>query len=323
MPRRSSDYPLADPMPDRIGAINVPITTVPETAALVRRAEELGVRAVWLTSGGYGPDSLTTLAVVGAQTERILIGTSIAVTFSRHPLAMAQQSIAIDDMAPGRFRLGIGTSHRPTIETAYGLAFDRPLQQLREYAEVLQQAFHGGDIDYQGERFTVHARLARSAAVPVYLSALRASSYRLAGEVAEGAISWVTPSAFLRDVAGPALRDAAAAHERPHPRLVGHAFGLVTDDLATALRSGRERLAGYTRMTFYQEMFAAAGHPEARNGVMADELVEDLVLAGSEERVADGIRRFFDAGCDELIVTLLPGPEADVTRTFRLLGALA
>ena len=118
-------------MPDRIAAIHVPITTVPETAALVRRAEELGVRAIWLTSGGYGPDSLTTLAVIGARTERILLGTSIAVTFSRHPLVMAQQAMAIDDVAPGRFRLGIGTSHRPTVENAYGLAFDRPLQQLR------------------------------------------------------------------------------------------------------------------------------------------------------------------------------------------------
>jgi len=310
-------------VPDRIAAIHVPITTVPETAALVRRAEELGVRAIWLTSGGYGPDSLTTLAVIGARTERILLGTSIAVTFSRHPLVMAQQAMAIDDVAPGRFRLGIGTSHRPTVENAYGLAFDRPLQQLREYAEVLQQAFHGGDIDHQGKRFRVQARLARAQAVPVYLSALRASSYRLAGDAADGAISWVTPSAFLRDVAGPALRDAAAVRGRARPRLDGHAFGLVTDDIEAAMRSGRERLTGYTRMTFYQEMFAAAGYPEAREGVMADELVEDLVLAGSEERVADGVRRFFDAGCDELIVTLLPGRDADTTRTFRLLGALA
>ncbi len=310
-------------MPDRVAAINVPITTVPQTVALVRQAEGLGVRAAWLTSGGYGPDSLTALAAIGAQTERIQIGTSIAVTFSRHPLVMAQQSTAIDDVAPGRFRLGIGTSHRPTIENAYGLAFDRPLQQLREYAEVLQQAFHGGDIDHQGERFTVHARLARSPVVPVYLSALRASSYRLAGEVADGAISWVTPSAFLRDAAGPALRDAAAARGRPRPRLVGHAFGLVTDDLDAAMRSGRERLTGYTRITFYQEMFAAAGHPEAREGVLADDLVRDLVLAGSEARVAEGVRRFFDAGCDELIVTLLPGPDADITRTFRLLGTIA
>ncbi len=309
-------------MPDRIAAIHVNITTVPETAALARRAEELGARAMWLTSGGYGPDSLTTLAVIGAKTERLLIGTSIVVTFSRHPLVMAQQAMAIDDVAPGRFRLGIGTSHRPTIEKVYGLAFDRPLQQLREYAEVLQQAFHGGVIDYQGKRFTVHARLARPRAVPNYLSALRRSSYRLAGEVADGAISWVTPPAFLRDVAGPALRDAAAARGRARPRLVGHALGLVTDDLATATRNGRERLTGYTRMTFYQEMFAAAGHPEARDGVLADELVQDLVLAGGEERVADGVRRFFDAGCDELIVTLLPGSDADVTRTFRLLGTL-
>ncbi len=309
------------PVSDRIAAINVNVKTVPETLALVRRAEELGVRSMWLSSP-YPPlpDSLTTLAVIGARTERILLGSSIAVTFSRHPLIMAQQAMAIDQVAPGRFRLGIGTGHRPMVEGAYGLPFERPLEQLREYAEILQQAFHGGQIDYTGKRFNVHASLAGAASIPVYLSALRARSYHVAGEVADGAISWVSPSAFLRDVARPALLEGAASSGRPRPRLVGHAFGLVSDDAEAVKKLGRERLVGYTGLAFYQAMFAAAGYPEARDGVVSDDLVDDLVLAGKEERVADGVRRFFDRGADELIVRLLPGSESDVERTFRLLG---
>ena len=70
--------------------------------------------------------------------------------------------------------------------------------------------------------------------VPLLVSALRPTAYRLAGELADGAIAWVTPPAFLRDVAGPALRDSTAAHGRPQPRLVGHAFALVTSDPAEA-----------------------------------------------------------------------------------------
>lgn len=308
-------------MPDRIAGIHAYVKTVPDTVRLARSAERLGVRSMWLTSGGYGPESLTTLAVVGAQTERILLGTSIAVTFSRHPLIMAQQAMAIDDVAPGRFRLGIGTSHRPTVENAYGLAFDRPLEHLREYTEVLQQAFHRDTVDYSGKRFAVHAKLASTHSVPVYVSALRPRSYQLAGELAEGAISWVTPAAFLRDVALPVMLRAADSRGRPRPRLVGHAFGLVTDDLDAAKRAGRERLASYTRMTFYQEMFKAAGHPEALDGVVTDGLADELLVIGTEGRVAHGIQRFFDAGCDELIVTLLPGSEAEIERTFRLLGS--
>jgi F420-dependent oxidoreductase-like protein len=309
-------------MPERIVAIHVPITTVPATVATIRRAEELGVRAVWLTSGGFGPDSLTTLAVAAARTERILLGTAIVVSYSRHPLTVAQQSLAIDDLAPGRFRLGLGAGHRPTIEGIYGLSFERPLAQLREYVEVVRQAF-GGEVDHEGERFRIRARLARPHSVPLYLSALRPTAYRLAGEVAEGAISWVTPPAFHRDVAGPALRDAAEASGRPRPRLVGHLLGLVTDDVAAVRAVARERLAANTRQAFYQALFADAGFPEARDGVVSDALVDEVAAIGSEDVVARGLDRFHEAGCDEVIVGILPGTEADVERTFRLLGSLS
>jgi alkanesulfonate monooxygenase SsuD/methylene tetrahydromethanopterin reductase-like flavin-dependent oxidoreductase (luciferase family) len=148
--------------------------------------------------------------------------------------------------------------------------------------------------------------------------------YELAGEVADGAISWVSPSAFLRDVAKPALRAGAAQRGRATaPRLVGHAFGLVSDDPAATKQLGRERLAGYTRLPFYQEMFAAAGFPEARGGVVSDKLVDDLVLAGGEADVRAGIERFLDGGVEELILSLLPAgpnPEASVDRTLRFLG---
>jgi F420-dependent oxidoreductase-like protein len=311
-------------MADRVAGIHLQGPSLPETVAQLKRADQAGVASAWLTSGGFGPDSLTTLAVAAAETEQIRLGTSIAVTFSRHPIAMIQQTIAIDQLAPGRFRLGIGTSHRPTIENTYGLAFERPLEQLREYAIVLGQAFHGGKISFEGKRFRVQGSVANPPNVPIYLSALRPASYELAGEVADGAIAWVSPSAYLRDVAKPALLAGAAKRgTAARPRLVGHAFGLVSEDVAAVKQLGRERLAGYTRLPFYQEMFAAAGHPEARAGVISDALVEDLVLAGDEDRFRQGIRRFLDAGCEELIVSIIPTgptPDASVERTLEAIG---
>jgi F420-dependent oxidoreductase-like protein len=312
-------------MSERVAGIHVQGQTLPETVDLIRRADRAGVASVWLTAGGLSADSLTTLAVAGSQTEQIRLGTSIAVTFSRHPIAMIQQAIAVEQTAPGRFRLGIGPSHRPVIEGTYGLAFERPLQHLREYTTILEQAFRNGQVDFEGKRFRMHARVPNAPAVPVYLAALRPASYALAGEIAEGAISWVSPSAFLRDVARPALLAGAAKRGGgAAPRLVGQAFGLVSDEEAAVRRLGRERLAGYTRLPFYQAMFAAAGHPEARDGAVSDDLVEDLVLAGDETKVRQGIQRFFEAGVDELILSLLPAganTDASIDRTLRLLGA--
>jgi F420-dependent oxidoreductase-like protein len=312
-------------MAERIAGIHIQSQTLLETVATIGRADAAGVKSAWLTSGGFGPDSLTTLAVAGTQTNQIRLGTSIAVTYSRHPIAMIQQATAVSQVAPGRFRLGIGPSHRPTIENTYGLPFVRPLEHVREYTVILEQAFHGGQIDFDGTFFKVHARVANPPELPVYHAALRPAAYELAGKVADGAISWVSPSPYLRDVAKPAL--LAGAKKRPdnvQPRLVGHAFGLVSDDVSAVKQLGRERLGGYTRLPFYQEMFAAAGHPEARSGIISDAVLEDLVLAGDETAVAAGIDRFLEAGCDELILSLIPtgaDPERSIDRTFRLLGS--
>lgn len=295
-------------------------TGVPGLVGLAQRAEAAGVPSLWLTSG-LGPDSLTSLAVVGARTDRIVLGTAIAIAYSRHPLTTIQQARAVEDVAPGRLRLGIGTSHRQTIETTWGLAFDRPLGFLREYLEVLRQA-RTGEFDFDGDRLHTHTKLQAPVDVPLLVSALRPTAYRLAGEFADGAIAWVTPPAFLLDVAGPALRDSATAHGRIAPRLIGHALALVTDDPATARRAGTERLASYTRYPFYQAMFADAGHRDARDGTVPDTLTDELVLVGPQDRVAAGLRRFADAGCDEVIVSLLPGSDTDTDRTFELLGRL-
>src|SRR4051794_902919 len=262
-------------MAERMVGINVEGWSLPETVALIRRADQAGVASVWLNAG-LGADSVTTLAVAGTQTEQIQLGTAIVRTFSRHPIAMIQQAVAVSQVAPGRFRLGIGPSHRPFIENTYGLPFERPLEQVREYATVLHQAFHGGNVSFEGERFKVHAKFPNPPEVPIYLAALRPASYTLAGEVADGAISWVSPAAFLRDVARPALLAGAAKRGGgASPRLVGHAFGLVSDDEATVKQAGRELLAMLVGLPFYQAMFAAAGHPDAKDGVVSDALVED------------------------------------------------
>jgi F420-dependent oxidoreductase-like protein len=311
-------------MAERVAGIHYQGATLPETVAMIRRADQAGVPSVWLTAGGLGADSLTTLAVAGTQTQQIQLGTSIVVTFSRHPIAMIQQAAAVAQVAPGRFRLGIGPSHRPTIEGTYGLPFTRPLEQVREYATILRQAFGDGRLDFDGQRYQVHAQVPNPPAVPLYLAALRPPAHELAGEIADGSISWVTPASYLRDVARPALlRGAAKRSDGVTPRLVAQAFGLVSDDEAAVKQLGRERLAGYTRLPFYQAMFAGAGYPDARDGVVSDALLEELVLYGDEQKVSQGIRRFRDAGVDELIVSLLPtgsNLEPSLDRTFKLLG---
>ncbi|HVC32145.1 MAG TPA: LLM class flavin-dependent oxidoreductase [Chloroflexota bacterium] len=311
-------------MPERSIGVAVHEPTVVDTLAVIRRAEQLGVAAAWLTTGGVGPDGLTIFAAAAVQTSRIKLGTAIVPTFPRHPLAVVQQALVLGQLAPGRFRLGIGPSHRPAIEGTFGIPFNRPLEHLREYTAILRQALQDGTVNHQGRRFQVHAHVAEPPNVPVFISALRPASYELAGEVADGAISWVTPAPFLRDVARPALLAGAAKRtDGRRPLLIGHVFAVVTNDEAAALQTARERLSTYARLPFYQEMFVAAGFPEARQATMSEPLLRSIVVFGDEGAVTAGLRRFLDAGLDELIVSLLPiggNREESIDRTLRVLG---
>jgi alkanesulfonate monooxygenase SsuD/methylene tetrahydromethanopterin reductase-like flavin-dependent oxidoreductase (luciferase family) len=302
----TSDSGAGSSQHGRIG-VAVHERTVPETLAVIRRADELGVEAAWLTTGGTGPDGMTTLAAAAVQTSRILLGTAITPTFPRHPIVAAQQAIVVGQLAPGRFRLGLGPSHKPTIEGVFGIPFERPLEHLAEYTTIVRQALQSGKIDFDDNRFHAHGQVANPPNIPVLISALRGGSYELAGEIADGAISWVTPAPFLRDVARPALETGAAKRaDRRRPILVGHAFAVVSEDAATVLSTARVRLATYARLPFYQEMFAAAGFPEARQGTMSDGMLRAIVIHGDEATVRAGIEQFLTHGVDEIIVSLLP-----------------
>src|ERR671939_1926340 len=91
----------------------------PDVQTLLRRideAEAAGVTQLWMTQNPTSLDTLTVFAAAFARTQRVRLGTSIVPTYPRHPLALAQQALALNDLAPGRLRLGVGPSHRPTIE---------------------------------------------------------------------------------------------------------------------------------------------------------------------------------------------------------------
>jgi len=116
---------------------------------MIERAEQLGIQAAWMTTGGARLDNLTTFAAAAVRTQRIKLGTSIVPTFPRHPIVMVQQTQVVAQLAPGRFRLGIGPSHRPTME-AMGLNFTAPLGHLREYLRICKALLQQGRVDFDG-----------------------------------------------------------------------------------------------------------------------------------------------------------------------------
>ena len=88
-------------------------------------AEADGIRQIWMNQGYL--DTLTIFAAAATKTSAVRLGTAIVQTYPRHPLALAQQVLVLNDIAPGRLRLGIGPSHSSIIEGIFGLSHRKPL----------------------------------------------------------------------------------------------------------------------------------------------------------------------------------------------------
>src|SRR5579883_2326002 len=112
--------------------VSVQVGNAQQALQQIKWAEQAGVPAVWATSG-RGPDLLPIWAAAAVQTRRIVLGTAILRTWTRHPLGFALEALALEQLAPGRFRLGIGPASKSAAEGMYGARYDRPLTHLREY----------------------------------------------------------------------------------------------------------------------------------------------------------------------------------------------
>jgi F420-dependent oxidoreductase-like protein len=292
----------------------------------IERAEHLGIPAAWLTTGGVGLDALTLYAAAAVRTNHIRLGTSITPTFPRHPLVVAQQVQVLAQLAPGRFRLGLGPSHRPSVEAMYGFDFRAPLGHLREYVQIVKTVLQRGAVDFDGRYYHAHGQIRTPVDVPVMASALQRKSFEFCGAEADGAISWVCPGVYLRDVALPAMRAGAEGAGRPVPPLMAHAPVCVHEKPDEVRDAARQQLANYVRLPFYVRMLTAAGFPEASTGAWSDAMIETVVLSGDESRVADCLHELFSFGATEILVSpIAAGSDraASLERTLRLVAEAA
>lgn len=300
----------------------------PDTRAVletIERAEELGIGAAWLATGGAGRDGPTLLGAAAVRTSKIMLGTSIVPIFPRHPIVMAQQAQVIHQLAPGRFRLGIGPSHKPNMTEMFGSDFTSPLGHLSEYLRILKDLLNGGAVDFDGQYYQAHAKVEAPIDLPIMASALRPGAFELCGAESDGAISWVCPRAYLRDVALPRMKKGAEKAGRPVPPLIAHAPVCVHEDQDEVKTAIREQVQNQ-KLPFYQRMFAAAGFPEASNGTWSDGMIEGTAVYGDETQVADKLQGLFAMGATEVLVSVVVAGgdrQASRDRTLKLLGQVS
>lgn len=283
-----------------------------ETVARIVEVAERGYSSVWLPQSS-GFDALTVLALVGRETRDVELGTSVVPTYPRHPVALAAQALTVNAATGSRLVLGIGLSHRVTIEQTYGLSYDRPARHMREYLDVLVPLLRNRAADVRGERISAHAQLAlHGATAPtLLLAALQPRMLELAGGMADGTVTWCTGPVTLERRVVPLLRAAARHAGRPDPRVVVALPTIVTDDEAHGRAAADAQLAGYGDLPVYRAVLDVEG---------ADGPA-DVSVVGDEAAVTAHLERLHSVGATDF-VAIPTGTDSDRRRTLDHLATL-
>jgi len=258
------------------------------------------------------------------RTTHIKLGTSVLQIFARHPVLLAQQALSLETLAPGRLRLGIGTSSPELGKSIYGVEMERPLAYLREYVQVVRSLLQSGEVHHQGHYFTTDASLGVSAEIPLLIAALGPKAHQLAGEIADGAIPARCPIPYLLDTALPAMREGAAIAGRPCPPIVAPVSVVFTEDRATAFEIGRKRFGTASALPFYRNMYLRAGFSPQEIDTASDRFIENLLIFGNEGKIRESLLKLLATELEELSVNVLTvsDPTQERIRLAKIIGNL-
>jgi F420-dependent oxidoreductase-like protein len=315
-----------------LGAFISPGRKLESAVRRARRAEELGYESVYTTHLAAF-DSLTVLAAYASATERVKLGTGVTPMFSRTPVAMAQQAVTIDAFSGGRHVLGIGVSHKVTVENWFGNRIDKPVKDMREYVATLRAIFAGEEPPQDNERFRTQFRFMGPKPrpdLPVYIAALSPAMLRLAGRVADGVILWLCNPDYIRDVVIPELTTGRERAGKPLEGfdVVAAVPSAVTDDADAARNALRGELITYFSLPFYRKMLEgsgfgedierfdakmAEGDPRGATAEISDRFLSVLGAIGSADEAKASIQRYLDSGATSPCVGGISGTDFDAT----------
>jgi alkanesulfonate monooxygenase SsuD/methylene tetrahydromethanopterin reductase-like flavin-dependent oxidoreductase (luciferase family) len=196
--------------------------------------------------------------------------------------------------------------------------------------QVLRAAIWKGKVNHHGHFFNVEATMTRTAKIPLLTSTLGEKAFQLAGEISDGAISWLCPVPYLLHTGLPALRKVASSSGRSSSELplVAHVLVALSQDGPLILEKGHQLFSFYSNLPFYAKMFTDAGSPitttDGNETSVPDALVDNLIISGNEYEVAVRFKELLSAGLGELMVTLVPIIDAhdEQTRLLHLIGGL-
>ncbi len=291
-----------------------PIHPPQEVIAYAHQAEALGYASFWIADSQLlMREAYVLMAACALNTKRLVFGTGVTNSVTRHPSVIAGAFATLDELAPGRFMIGIapGDSALRTI----GLKPAR-VKTLEQDIVAIRRLLAGETVVFNGHE----TRLKAPRPVPVYLAATGPHVLRCAGRVADGVLLGFLTDALQIHAGLQEIEKGAAEVSRSLDGFLK--FGWIPCSISQDGRQAREdakvHVARHILHNFpaplnvdhavvsrlqtgydYEEHMV----PGARHGeLVPDELVEQFALAGTPEQVLDQTRRLLDTGIDRLTI---------------------
>jgi probable F420-dependent oxidoreductase len=259
--------------------VNMPVEAdhLANIVRIARAAEELGFAGLWTSETRH--DAFLPLVLAAEHSERIELGTAVAIAFPRSPMVMAQLAWDLASLSHGRFLLGLGTQVKAHIERRFGMTWDAPVARLRDYIAALRAIWTsfqtGAPLRYEG-RYYRHTLMTPffnpgpipHPEIPILIAGVNTGLAQLAGEVAQGFHVHPFHSVrYLDEILKPAIAAGAGRTKREPSsvELVTSVFVITGSDASERERlraAVREQIAFYASTPTYRSVLECHGWAE-------------------------------------------------------------
>ena len=293
-----------------------------------RLAAQVGYDGIWSAETSHDP--FLPLMLAAEHTERIRLGTGIAVAFARSPMTVAMTANDIQMASEGRLMLGLGSQIKPHIEKRFSMPWSHPAPRMREFISAIRAIWSswcdGSRLAFRGQfyRHTLMTPMFDPGPNPfgnpqIFLAAVGEKMTEVAGEVADGVLAHgFTTERYLREVTVPALERGLAAGGKVRADVQISYPGMVVTGadeagFAAAAKAVKTQLAFYGSTPAYRPVLELHGWGDLQTELntlskrgawdqMADLIDDDILgtfaVVGELDGIAAEVLRRFDGLVD-------------------------
>ncbi|MEX2457771.1 MAG: LLM class flavin-dependent oxidoreductase [Actinomycetota bacterium] len=299
----------------RLASFLDPGRSLDESYDRVRLLESLGYEGVICTQTVFR-DPLQVLAAYAARTERIRLVTGVVPIATRHPVQLAMEAATLDEASGGRFTLGMGVSHALTVETMWGLTYDKPAARMEEYAQIVHDVLRTGTTMREGRFHTARYVSASGPRpdLPIWFAAMGPRMLKLAAKLGSGTVLWMCSPSVIRDSIRPVLERALEEEGRDPAEfdIVAAVPVALTENPDGARDRFRQFADTYLKLPNYRKEVANGGFQDVldafdANGIEAvpAEFCDVYIAAGDADAIRSKIEEYREAGVSMAAPTLI------------------